>query len=202
MIYQLQDNQKLVLASGSPRLKEFLTQLGIAIEVRPSNTDETPKAQELVQDLVQRLALEKANQIAKQFPTDWVIAADTLVALDGEIFGKPNNDQEAFDILSKLSGKEHQVLGAVALVNLEQKIQVLKLSETRVNFNTLEDFQIRAYINNKEHLDKAGSYGIQGSAAHFVKDLKGSYTNVVGLDLSLAIELLLKYKIIKAREFK
>ncbi len=202
MIYQLQDNQKLILASGSPRRKEFLTQLGIAMEVCPSNIDETPKAHELVEDLVQRLALEKASQIANQFPDTWVLAADTLVALDGEIFGKPGEDQDAFNILSKLSAQEHQVFGGVALVNLEQKIQVVKLSETRVSFIALEDFQIKAYIKSKEHLDKAGAYGIQGTAAHFVKDLKGSYTNVVGLDLSLVIDLLLKCNIIKAREFK
>lgn len=185
------------LASASPRRRELLAQAGYAPEVlrlaAERAVDETPLAGEPPLVYVKRLARDKAlagvaELLAGGRETAPVLGADTTVALAGEIFGKPTDEADAFAILERLSGREHQVLTAVALA--EGDHVDLRISVSRVRFAHLDAAQIRAYVASGEPLDKAGAYGIQGRAACFVEHLEGSYSGVMGLPLFETAELL------------
>ncbi len=181
----------LVLASSSPRRKELLDQIGVQFDVQVADIDETPILEEAPSDYVKRLALAKARKIAQNtsFPC---LGSDTSVVLDGRIFGKPANNDEAVDMLGQLSGQTHDVLSAVAIVQItpEEERTEVRLVSTKVTFNTLTTERIKEYIATGEPADKAGAYGIQGKGAIFVAGIQGSYSNVVGLPLSETAELL------------
>jgi septum formation protein len=180
---------QLLLASTSPRRRELLAQLGVAFEVLAVAVDERPLAAELPADHVCRLALSKARAgAAGAAPGDCVLGADTVVVLDGEIFGKPAHAQEAADMLRRLSGRTHAVLSAVAC--LHEGAHELRLCESRVTFRPLAADEIAAYCATGEPLDKAGAYAIQGRAAAFIRHLEGSYSGVMGLPLYETAELL------------
>lgn len=183
----------LILASGSPRRRELLTQIGVAYMVNPSSYhEESPKKKD-PQKYVQDQALCKARDVAQKFPGQWVLGADTIVALDGVMMGKPKNGTAAMEMLRELSGKKHSVYTGIALIN--DKKEFTKVVETKVWFRHLTDKEIKAYIASGEPLDKAGAYGIQGRAAAFVDKINGSYTNVVGLPLSQVCKLFHKAKV-------
>ena len=183
----------LILASGSPRRRELLTQIGVAYMVNPSSYhEESPKKKD-PQKYVQDQALGKARDVAQKFPGQWVLGADTIVALDGVMLGKPKNGTAAMEMLRELSGKKHYVYTGIALIN--DKKEFTKVVETKVWFRHLTDKEIKAYIASGEPLDKAGAYGIQGRAAAFVDKINGSYTNVVGLPLSQVCKLFHKAKV-------
>ncbi|HEX5339240.1 MAG TPA: nucleoside triphosphate pyrophosphatase [Gallionella sp.] len=195
---------RIYLASQSPRRRELLKQVGINFEVlllrsdpqRNMDVDETPEAGELPEAYVQRICREKAvaGYTALQLrnlPAFPVLAADTEVALDGKIFGKPENAEQAAAMLRELSGQEHQVLSAVA-VALGEKIEVV-LSSSTVRFAKLDDARIKRYLLTGEYADKAGGYGIQGHAGAFVEHLSGSYSGVMGLPLCETVELLRRF---------
>ena len=180
---------QLLLASTSPRRRELLAQLGVAFEVLAVAVDERPLAAELPADHVCRLALSKARAgAAKAAPGDCVLGADTVVVLDGEIFGKPAHAGHAAEMLRRLSGRTHAVLSAVAC--LHEGAHELRLSESRVTFRPLAAAEIAAYCATGEPLDKAGAYAIQGRAAAFIRHLEGSYSGVMGLPLYETAELL------------
>lgn len=188
----------LYLASRSPRRVELLKQIGLVCITHPADIDETQFQNEHPERYVTRLAQEKAEAclsgLAAEQRVRPVLAADTTVVLAGKVLGKPDNDNDARKMLAELSGSTHQVHTAVALVFLNQ-IEVV-LSTTTVEMMTLSDKQIEHYIASGEHLDKAGSYGIQGLAGAWIKRIEGSYTGVMGLPIYETAALLRKHQII------
>ena len=184
----------ITLASGSPRRAELLQQIGVSFLQRPVDLDETPLAGEVPFDYVQRLALAKAQAGWQRSQANGdnlpVLGADTSVVLNNRIMGKPADAREAQDMLSALSGKTHQVMTAISLVNAEQQLSALVTSD--VSFRPLDGEEILAYWQTGEPVDKAGSYAIQGLGAVFVSQLSGSYSAVVGLPLLETWQLLKK----------
>jgi septum formation protein len=175
--------KKIILASASPRRVALLKQIGIDCMVMPADIDETALANESPADYVLRLAAQKAQAIVHKSPdlNLPILSADTTVALGNEILGKPENDDDAFNMLKKLSGSTHQVHTAIA-VAFNGKLETA-LNSTQVEMMSLSDAMIREYIASGEHKDKAGSYAIQGLAACWIKKVTGSYSGVMGLPL-------------------
>lgn len=181
----------LFLASASPRRRELLAQIGVDFSLLNAPIDETPLPGELPGAYVERLALAKARAgLATLSPGQpaVVLGADTAVVLDGRILGKPVDQQDALAMLAGLSGREHQVLTAVALASASQARVVSVASQVR--FRAISPTEARAYWASGEPQDKAGSYAIQGLAAIFVESLQGSYSAVVGLPLCETAQLL------------
>jgi septum formation protein len=172
---------KLILASASSRRHELLSYLTTHFDISSADIDESPLKNELPEDLVRRLAESKADTILRKNKDAIVIGADTIVTLGNVIFGKPENQNDSIDILSKLAGKRHIVMTCVAMRSKTQKIsQVVK---TDVEFTGLSKQQMQDYWQTGEPQDKAGSYAIQGIGGKFVSRINGSYSNVVGLPL-------------------
>jgi septum formation protein len=178
-------SRQLILASASPRRRELLDQIGAEFRVHAVEMDESMLPGEGVLQHVQRLAAAKARigfeQLSRQQAGLAVLAADTVVEIDGEVLGKPESRRQAEAFLARLSGKKHKVHTAVALVTDEQELTAISSSE--VEFMALSDAQIAAYVATGEPLDKAGAYAIQGIAGQFVARLSGSYSGVMGLPL-------------------
>lgn len=186
---------RIYLASKSPRRRDLLRQIGVNFDVitfragargSDADVDETPIAGEAVDHYVERLALAKAEAGVRR--VQWrrllarpVLAADTTLELDGEIIGKPRDAADAHAILGRLSGRQHRVLTAVAISDGERTRSRLSVSE--VSFRTLSEHDIRRYVATGEPMDKAGAYGIQGHAAVFIEEIRGSYSGIMGLPL-------------------
>ncbi|MBN8250566.1 Maf-like protein [Priestia flexa] len=183
-------NKELILASGSPRRKELLQQLHIPFSVHVSNVDEKVNHNYSPSEVVMDLALQKASDVATLYPNHIVLGSDTVVVYKDSILGKPASEAEAVKTLEMLSGKKHQVLTGVALVEGEQ-VQTF-YEKTDVEFWPLTVDEITQYVRTGEPMDKAGSYGIQGLGAVFVKSIQGDYFSVVGLPLSRTIRELRK----------
>ena len=173
---------KLVLASESPRRQELIQLLGLRAEIHPSGiAEDVTEADPSL--LVQKLAFQKAEDVAKQYPKDYlVIGADTVVFFEDRILGKPKNEEDAYRMLSALSGRTHQVYTGVSLHFQGKKMGFYE--KTEVQFVRLTEREIWDYIESKEPMDKAGAYGIQGRFAPFVKGIAGDYYNVMGLPLA------------------
>lgn len=178
----------IILASSSPRRQELLTLAGIEYTVVPSECDEILSADMTPEEAVQCLAEQKAADVSARFPDDTIIAADTVVASEGKILGKPKNEADAFDMLSSLSGKIHTVYTGVCLMQKNKK--ELFFSATDVEFYALTPEEINKYIATHEPMDKAGAYGIQGKGALFVRKINGDYFNVVGLPIAETVRAL------------
>lgn len=187
---------KLVLASASPRRMMLLEQVGIHPDaLRPTSIDETPKKGELPRSLAIRLAkakieaardlIENDNELADSF----ILSADTIVASNLKIFGKPTQIEEATAFLAQLSGRSHRVLTCVCMMTPNDRIKN-KVVETKVRFKYLTSAEIEAYVASREWKDKAGGYAIQGIAGSFIQRIEGSYTNVVGLPLTEVVSML------------
>ena len=181
---------RLILASSSPRRKELLEQIGLRFEVVPGGVEEKIKDGENPVEHVLRLAEEKALDVANGLKNSCVIAADTIVLVDGEILGKPAREQEAYQMLLKLSGKEHRVITGFCILNTGNGESVKESVETTVTFKELTEEEIRGYIKTKEPFDKAGGYAIQGKGSFMIREIKGSYTNVIGLPICEVVEAL------------
>lgn len=183
------------LASASPRRRELLARIGIDFEVRAAAVDEARRDAEAVDDFVLRLAAAKANTVASQLGTGDrhvpVLAADTIVVLDGEPLGKPTDAAHALEMLERLSGRTHEVLTAIAVRRSGEGRAELTRSEVR--FRTTTAAERRAYCRTGEPMDKAGAYGIQGLGAVFVEHLAGSHSAVMGLPLFETAALLRQY---------
>lgn len=183
--------ERLVLASGSPRRFELLAGLGLAFELRPADLDESVRPGESGPTYVERLAREKAAAVAA--PDELVIAADTTVDLDGELLGKPVDDADAHRLLRRLSGRTHHVHTGVCVHRSpstpDHPVVRSTVVTTAVTFAALSDAWINWYVGTGEPLDKAGGYGMQGSAALFVARIDGSPTNVIGLPLDVLATL-------------
>jgi septum formation protein len=182
-------HRKLILASGSPRRQELLREAGIQFEACPPNISEEQNPGEAPIDYALRLAREKAEAVARQFPQDFVLGADTIVVVDDEILAKPQDSADAARMLRRLSSRRHQVTTAVSVIAPGRPPDTQSLT-TEVDFRALQEDEIQRYIASGEPMDKAGAYAIQGGAAPWVVRLQGDYSNVVGLPLPLVAEML------------
>ena len=176
---------KLILASASPRRAEVLRNAGIQFSVLSSAVDETPVPGESPQDLVRRLALSKAELVAaRAVGPAIVIAADTIVVLEGAILGKPRTSEDARQMLAKLSGRTHTVMTGIWLIRLPDVERREFIETTHVHFASMSKEEIEKYLSSGEPFDKAGAYAIQGSGGRFIPRIDGCYFNVVGLPLA------------------
>ena len=176
---------KLILASASPRRAEILRDAGIPFTQLSSAVDETPYPEETPQDHVQRLSSAKAELVAaRAVGPAIIIAADTVVTLEGHIFGKPRSSDDARHMLEKLSGRTHSVITGVALIRLPDAERIIFVESTLVHFAALSGEEINRYLATNEPHDKAGAYAIQGRAGRFIPRIEGCYFNVVGLPLA------------------
>ena len=174
----------LVLASASPRRRELLGGLRLDFEVRPVDLDETPRPGEAPRPYVLRLAREKAA--ARAGPGELVLAADTVVVVDGELLGKPRDPEDARRMLARIAGREHTVFTGIALEepgDPDGGRRAAAIEESQVRMAALSPNEIAWYVETGEPLDKAGAYAVQGLGALFVEAVRGNYTNVVGLPL-------------------
>ena len=177
------DAMPLLLASASPRRRELLTQIGVAHEVASMDVDERAEAGETAAAMAERLAALKAEAARGHArPGQWVLAADTVVAIDDEALGKPEDDAAAAAMLRRLSGREHRVVTGMALLRDDRPVRIGR-GETRVWMRPLEEADIAAYLASGEPRDKAGGYALQGRGAAFVERIDGSCSNVIGLPL-------------------
>ena len=183
---------RLILASASPRRRELLAQLGVPFEVVTSDVPELPAPAESPAAFAQRVARDKAAEVARRCPQALVLAADTVVAVDGDIFGKPRDRADARRMLEALAGRTHEVLTAVALRTPADDVEELVV-RSAVEFRALTAREIEDYVDGSEPYDKAGAYAVQGQAQRFVVQVRGSYTNVVGLPLDEVRELLRRH---------
>ena len=168
----------LILASQSPRRRELLGLTGLDFTVRVADIDETMDAGKAPFEEVARVSRLKAQAVARK-PEDVVIAADTIVVCEGKVLGKPRNEEDAYRILSLLSGRHHEVMTGMTVLRGEEIITHTEV--TKIHFRELLPTEIRAYIASGEPMDKAGAYGIQGGAALFADQMEGDYYNVMGL---------------------
>lgn len=179
----------IILASASPRRRELLERMGLRFTVRTAEHDETMDLSADPEDEVRRVSELKARAVeALCAPEDLIIAADTIVVCEGRVLGKPRNEEEAYAMLSLLSGREHKVITGLCV--LKDGVTCCHSEVTYLRFRTLTDEQIRAYIATGEPMDKAGAYGIQGRAAVFVPGIRGDYYNVMGLPVCALAQIL------------
>ncbi len=191
------NRQPIVLASGSPRRRQFLKELGLDFSVRTGTVAEQPMEGEKPEDFVLRMADEKAAEMSGQYPEAWVIAGDTVVCLDRKILGKPADEEEAVALLMALSGREHRVMTGFCVAHAGRGIKTVESVTTYVRFIRFSEQLARAYAATGECLDKAGAYGIQGIGGCLVESIDGSYSNVVGLPLSQLLQVLLVHGVIE-----
>jgi septum formation protein len=183
-------DRRLILASKSPRRSEMLRQVGLEFEVVPSRVKEDFVQKESPEEHVIRLAKAKAIDVATGYPNRWVIAADTVVYIDGSILGKPKNQEEAIEMLHRLSGQEHWVLTGFSVCHLEKRKGDKEAVQTAVRVKSLTRSEMEWYVKTGEPFDKAGGYAIQGIGSFMIESIRGSYTNVVGLPLCELIQML------------
>jgi len=187
MLFSLIDNLSkvdVILASSSPRRYELLKSIGLEFRVMPSHTDEDPIINGTPSEGVINNARKKGIEIAAKHPDSLIICADTIVVLGDRVMGKPVSEEDAYDMISNLSGQTHQVLTAVGLIIQKYERMSLDVVSTDVTFRKLNDEEIWAYINTGEPFDKAGAYGIQGQGAILIQGINGCFFNVVGFPLS------------------
>ena len=180
----------LILASNSPRRKSFLAELGLQFEVKAAHVDESVRFAEAPRTYVERMAREKAQAIMALAPGSWVVGADTAVCLGDTIFGKPDDEGQAVEMLMTLSGKKHRVLGGICIGCASEQVLETRSVVTEVLFSSFSRQVALAYVAQGESMDKAGAYGIQGRGGFLVERIEGSYSNVVGLPLVELLALL------------
>jgi septum formation protein len=182
-----------VLASASPRRRELLASAGVRFEVMPSHLPELSRPGETPAQLAHRLASEKAGAVARGLgpqPRRWVLGADTIVVIDGEVLGKPDDAGHALELLRRLAGRRHRVVTGVALVasdTLEERHAVV---ESFVRMRAAGDGELRAYVATGESLDKAGAYAAQGVGRRLIEKIEGSKSNVIGLPIEETLAML------------
>ncbi len=182
--------EEIILASASPRRKELLERCGLSFRVLTAGVDEEPLPAEAPEAMVRRLAASKAAAISSSFPHAWVIGADTTVVLNGEVLGKPRDAEDAARMLGAMQAGEHEVWGGIAVQHGARGLAREAACVTRVRFAPLAMHEIALYIASGEPMDKAGAYAIQGRGMQFVQSISGSYSNVVGLDVVVLLQML------------
>ncbi|MBH2002231.1 MAG: Maf-like protein [Moraxellaceae bacterium] len=183
----------LILASSSPRRKELLQQLGLDFEIYSPDIDETVLLNETVEQYVERLARSKAQVVLNRFPEATVIAADTSLSFAGKIIGKPESKQHAFEIWMQLSGQWHDVFSGICVATANQILS--QVVQTQVELQQFSHTEMEKYWATGEPIGKAGAYAIQGIAAQYIPQIRGSYSNVVGLPLYEIAQLLESVKV-------
>ena len=186
---------RLLLASASPRRIRLLREAGFNPEVLPSQIVETRADFLTPAEAALFNAIRKGMAIALEHPDEIVLSADTIVTLDGSVFGKPADSEEAFQMLKRLIGKTHEVITAVAVMHLSKKRTRVGTERTAVKFRSLSDAEIREYLEIAEPLDKAGAYAAQDSPDRIIESVTGSFSNVVGLPMELTIPILAEFGI-------
>jgi septum formation protein len=181
-------HRPIILASASPRRQELLKNAGIAFEVWPANLPEIPHAGEAPVTFAERMAREKARAVRASLPDRIILAADTVVAVENEILGKPANTEDAARMLRLLSGRTHAVTTGVCLIG--EGFEDVRSETTAVEFSRMTEDEIRDYVSTGEPMDKAGAYAIQGGASRWVTNVRGDYNNVVGLPVDLVLRML------------
>ena len=184
-----ENNSRLVLASQSPRRRELLKEISNQFEVAPSSIKEVLDIGLRPAENARNIARAKAESIAPSFPNSWVIGADTLVTLDDEIFGKPDDEKDAERILKRLSGREHIVVTGICVVGPQKSLDKCVVSKIKIKPLTIQE--IKDYIATGEPMDKAGAYAIQGKGSFMVRSFSGSKTNIIGLPID-ELKVLLK----------
>ena len=184
-----ENNSRLVLASQSPRRRELLKEISNLFEVAPSSIKEMLDIGLRPEENARNIARAKAEAIAPSFPNSWVIGADTLVTLDDEIFGKPDDEKDAERILKRLSGREHIVVTGICVVGPQKSLDKCVVSKIKIKPLTIQE--IKDYIATGEPMDKAGAYAIQGKGSFMVRSFSGSKTNIIGLPID-ELKVLLK----------
>ena len=196
----LSKDRRMILASASPRRKELLAQVGFEFDIITSDCEEITtktKPAEVVEELSCLKATDVADKLDKQSEKLLIIGSDTVVALDDIIMGKPKDEEDAFRMLRALQGREHSVITGVTMIFTEPGKEDKKIvfsKETKVWFYSMNDDEIRAYIDTKEPMDKAGSYAIQGLCAAYIERIEGDYNTVVGLPVAEICKVLREYK--------
>ena len=191
-----QTDPLIILASESPRRKYLLEHAGLRFSVVPSRMDEESVEPTTPAETVKTLAEAKVAEVSQRFADSWIIGADTIVSIDGNILGKPESEPEAANMLQQLSGRTHQVFTGFCICCRSKNRQFSDTVTTDVVFKKLSDDEIQWYIQTREPFDKAGAYAIQGLGTFLVRRINGSYTNVVGLPVCEVIEYLIKEKVI------
>jgi septum formation protein len=184
----LRIKKNYILASKSPRRQDLLHLIGLEFDVIPSHVDEIIKEGLTFEEVVQDIAVQKAIHIAKEHPDATVLGFDTLVIFEGEALGKPTSREEAFDMLKRLQGNTHTVLTGCALVCCDETETLY--GEAEVTFYPMNDDEINEYLDTEEPFDKAGSYGIQGYGARYIKNVNGDYYSVMGVPVAKLYQLL------------
>ncbi len=195
-MFHIKDENAIVLASESTRRVDILRTLGISFSIMPPGIDERRKPYESPKDYVLRIAYEKARKVGDLFPDKWIIGADTIVVHKGRVLGKPKTDADAVAMLKRLRANWHKVFTGYCILNVSKQIVYQDVAETKVFIKDLTDDEIAKYVGTSEPFDKAGSYAVQGKGGYMVKEIKGSYTNVVGLPICEITEALLSLGIL------
>ncbi|MDQ0339490.1 septum formation protein [Caldalkalibacillus uzonensis] len=185
----------IILASSSPRRKELLNSLGLAYHIHPSQAEETFDPRNSPEMVVQKLAHQKASDVARHYEQGLVIGADTIVVLNGEVLGKPKDESEAFQMLSRLQGETHTVYSGLAVIDADSGKECVGCQGTKVLMRPMGADEIKAYIATGEPMDKAGSYAIQGLGATLVDKIEGDYFTVVGMPVALLARFLHQFGI-------
>lgn len=180
----------LILASASPRRKELLRSVGLKFKTLPAHVDETGLAGESPRAHVQRLSRDKAQVIAAQYPKAIVLGADTIVVIDDSILGKPKNKKQAREMLTRLSGRTHFVFTGFTLTSASAGLLKTRVVRSAVTFKTISPQELTWYVESDEPYDKAGGYAAQGKGASFIRAIRGSHTNVIGLPLCETLDAL------------
>lgn len=185
--------QNLILVSASPRRRELLKRLGFQFEVKPADVDERAIEYKSPRELAMKAAYQKVLSKASELtPSSILVGCDTIVVLDGTVFGKPANADEALQMLRTLSGRRHSVISGVAVKATPSSV-LLDAEESYITFRELSEREIREYVESGEPMDKAGAYAIQGGARAFVEKIEGNYWNVVGLPIHKLLDMLSQY---------
>ena len=195
-MFHINDKNALVLASESTRRVDILRTLGVSFSIMPPGIDEHRRPSESPKEYVLRIAYEKARKVGDLFPDKWIIGADTVVVHKGKVLGKPKTDEDAFAMLKRLRANWHKVYTGYCILNASKQIVYQDVAETKVFIKDLTDDEIAKYVGTSEPFDKAGSYAVQGKGGYMVKEIKGSYTNVVGLPICEITEVLLSLGIL------
>lgn len=184
----------MILASKSPRRKEILAQLGFQLQIKSKDIEEISDKVEIVEQ-IKDISLKKVMAVAVENPKEFVVGADTVVVIDGKILGKPKSEVDAEKMLKSLSGKNHEVITAYTLINLEKNIKITNSVESTVYFKQISDEEIKWYIKSGEPMDKAGAYGIQGLGSIFVDKIDGDFFAIMGFPINHFIKTLNNLKI-------
>lgn len=193
--------QRIVLASSSPRRKKILEEMGLEFEIIPSNFEEFLDSFDFTYEKIEELAYQKAKAVVdeiKNFKNSCaklVLSADTVVVLNNQILGKPKDEKEAIEMLKELSGNKHSVVTSICAINLDNSKSKLLSTTSYVEFEELSDDTIKDYVKQYNPLDKAGSYGIQELPDSFVKEIQGSFENIIGLCPKAVTEILSEFEL-------